>query len=446
MNPAYLEDASGYRGSAEKLLVPESEGEVAQILREASRDGIPVTVVGAGTGVTGGRVAHGGWVLSLEKFARVEVGDGRAVVGPAVLLRDLQAAAARSGQFYAPDPTETAASLGGTIATNASGSRSFRYGDTRRHVLRLRVVLADGRVMDVRRGEPVDFEVPALPVPHTTKHTAGYPLRPGMDWVDLFVGSEGTLGAVVEAEVRLLPAPEELLAGVVFFPDDEAAVDAVENWRPAGPRMLEYVDEPSLGLLRGRFREIPAGARAALLVEDDREIDAWLDRLENSGALIEASWFATSAADRERFRVFRHALPEAVNDIVRRNGVLKMNSDYAVPLERNREMLLYYRSRLEQEFPGQYVLFGHIGDAHVHANILSRSEAELERAKELMVEFARKAVELGGTVSAEHGLGKRKTHLLALQYTAAQIESMKQVKRRLDPQWILARGNIFPDE
>jgi len=277
MNPAYLEDASGYRGSAEKLVVAADENEVADVLREASRGGIPVTVVGAGTGVTGGRVAQGGWVLSVEKLARVEVQDGRAVVGPGALLRDLQAAAARTGQFYAPDPTETAASLGGTIATNASGSRSFRYGDTRRHVLRLRVALAGGRVMDVRRGEPVDFEVPALPVPPTTKHTAGYPLRPGMDWVDLFVGSEGTLGAVVEAEVRLLPAPKELLAGVVFFPDDEAAVDAVESWRPARPRMLEYIDEPSLGLLRGKFREIPAEARAAILVEDDREIDAWLD-------------------------------------------------------------------------------------------------------------------------------------------------------------------------
>ncbi len=311
-------------------------------------------------------------------------------------------------------------------------------------MLRLRVVLATGEILEVRRGQPVDFDVPALPVPHTTKHTAGYPLRPGMDWVDLFVGSEGTLCAVVEAEVQLLPTPGELLGGVVFFPDDDAAVDAVEIWRGAQPRMLEYMDEPSLGLLRGRFPEIPREARAAILVEDDRDLDGWLDRIESSGALVEGSWFATSAADRERFRVFRHALPEAVNDIVRRNGVLKMNSDYAVPLDRNREMLHYYRSRLEAEFPGQYVLFGHIGDAHVHANILSRSPVELARAKDMMVELARHAVTLGGTVSAEHGLGKRKAHLLELLYTPEQIEAMKSVKRRLDPSWILAPGNIFP--
>jgi FAD/FMN-containing dehydrogenase len=444
VNAAYLEDASGYRGEADRLFIPENEPEIADILRHATSLKVPVTVVGAGTGITGARVAHGGWVLSVERLNRIEVERGRAIVGPAVLLRDLQSAAVRTGQFYAPDPTETAASIGGTIATNASGSRSFRYGDTRRHVLRLRVVLASGEIVDVRRGQAVDFDVPPLPVPQTTKHTAGYPLRPGMDWVDLFVGSEGTLGTIAEAEVQLLPAPGELLAGVVFFPDDDSAVDAVEAWRDAAPRMLEYMDEPSLGLLRGRFSEIPREARAAILVEDDRDLDGWLDRIESSGALIEGSWFATSPADRERFRVFRHALPEAVNDIVRRNRVLKMNSDYAVPFDRNREMLHYYRTRLEAEFPGQYVLFGHIGDAHVHANILSRSKRELEHAGEMMIEFARKAVALGGTVSAEHGLGKRKAHLLNLLYSPEQIESMKSVKRRLDPAWILAPGNIFP--
>jgi FAD/FMN-containing dehydrogenase len=306
-------------------------------------------------------------------------------------------------------------------------------------------VLADGRILDVKRGDAVDFEVPALPLPQTTKHTAGYPLRPGMDWVDLFIGSEGTLGVIVEAEVGLLPAPKEFVAGVVFFPSDEAAIAAVEAWRPVGSRMLEYMDGRSLDLLRGRFKDIPQEAEACILVEDDREIDEWLDRLENSGALLEASWFAASAADRERFRVFRHALPEAVNDTVRRNGVLKVNSDYAVPLERNCEMLQFYRRRLEEDFPGAYVIFGHIGDAHVHVNILSRDQEELKRAQQMMVELARQAVALGGTVSAEHGLGKRKAHLLKLQYTPEQIEWMKQVKRRLDPEWILAPGNVFPE-
>ena len=125
--------------------------------------------------------------------------------------------------------------------------------------------------------------------------------------------------------------------------------------------------------------------------------------------LIEASWFATSASDRERFRRFRHALPEAVNDLVRRRNLTKMGSDFAVPVARNRDMLRIYRETLEREFPGQYVIFGHIGDAHLHVNVLPANNDEWKRASGLMTGFARQAVGLGGTVSAEHGLGKRKT-------------------------------------
>ena len=136
------------------------------------------------------------------------------------------------------------------------------------------------------------------------------------------------------------------------------------------------------------------------------------------------------------------ALPEIVNDTVRRRGYLKVNSDYAIPLDRNLEMLAHYHHCL-RELSLDYVIFGHIGDAHVHVNILPKSEAEFKAGQDLMLQFARHAVELGGTVSAEHGLGKRKAHLLALQYTPAQIEAMRDVKRRLDPNWLLNPGNIF---
>jgi FAD/FMN-containing dehydrogenase len=132
-----------------------------------------------------------------------------------------------------------------------------------------------------------------------------------------------------------------------------------------------------------------------------------------------------------------------VNEIVRRNGFTKLGSDYAVPVERNLEMLEFYRTRLEGEFAGRYVIFGHIGDAHVHANILPATQAEFDRGMAAMWDLARRAVELGGTVSAEHGLGKKKRHLLALQYPAASIEAMKAVKRRLDPHWLLGRGTLF---
>jgi FAD/FMN-containing dehydrogenase len=442
MTPAtdspYLTDASGYRGSAERIFLPASETEVAEILREATALRKPVTIAGAGTGLTGGRVPHTGWLMSLERLTRIEIHDGYAVCGAGVLLRDVQSAAAPR-QFYAPDPTETGASVGGSIATNASGSRSFLYGATRRHVRALRVVLADGESLTLRRGEKPPFDVDVLPPSGANKNTAGYYLRPGIDYMDLFIGSEGTLGVVTEAELALLPVPSSLFTGVVFFESDEQALDAVDRWRPtAALRMLEYIDSGSLDLLRTPFPEIPAGARACVLIEREGEDAEWLGDSETG-------WFATSAADRERFRRFRHALPEAVNDLVRRRNLTKMGSDFAVPVARNREMLRIYRETLDKEFPGQYVIFGHIGDAHLHVNVLPANDEEWERANGLMTNFARQAVALGGTVSAEHGLGKRKRHLLEIQYTLGEIEKMKEVKRRLDPNGLLGPGTLFKE-
>ncbi len=229
MNSGYVEDASGFKGHADRVHIPRNEAQLTAILADASANQTPVTIAGAGTGITGGRVPFGGVVVSLECFREITIQDGSASVGAGVLLREVQAAAASSKQFYAPDPTEISASIGGTIATNASGSRSFLYGDTRRHVLAIRVALMDGSVLSLRRGDPVPFDAPELPRPDTTKHTAGFPLRRGMDFMDLFIGSEGTLGAITQAVVRLLPVPEELLAGVVFFRSDDDALDAVDS-------------------------------------------------------------------------------------------------------------------------------------------------------------------------------------------------------------------------
>jgi FAD/FMN-containing dehydrogenase len=433
-----LEDASGFQGEADRFVAPASEAELLETIAAAAHGDISITIVGSRTGLTGGCVPHGGWAVSLEKFRRLEVCPGRAIAGAGVSLDTLQLAAARTRQFYAPDPTERTASIGGTIATNASGSRSFRYGSTRRHILGLRVGLMDGSVRDVRRGDKIDFAVPELPLPNTTKNTAGYPLAPDMDWIDLFTGSEGTLGIVLEAEVQLLPAPADVLAGIVFLISDGAALDVVDAWRRMpGLRMIEYFDANSLDFLRPHYPEIPTRAAAALLIEqEDGDIDFWADHAP------EDSWFASSDRDRERFRQFRHALPELVNDTMRRRGFMKLGSDYAVPLASNREMLAYYHAELMQR-AFDYVIFGHIGDAHLHVNILPRSPAEFEAGRHLMLHFAQHAVSLGGTVSAEHGLGKRKAHLLELQYSPEQIESMRQVKRRLDPRWLLNPGNLF---
>jgi FAD/FMN-containing dehydrogenase len=422
-----ITDASYYPGRADEIFTPHDEAELAQILHRASAAQIPVTFMGALTGVTGAAVPEGGWAISLTRLNRLEIRAGSAIVGPGALLRDLQSAAAASNQFYAPDPTENTSSLGGNIAANASGSRSYRFGATRNHVLGLRVALLSGEIMDIRRGQPIDFEVPAIRLPRTTKHSAGFRLAPGMDWVDLFIGSEGTLGVVTKAELKLLPPRGELLSGVVFFKSEEAALDAVDRWRGANLNMIEYLDRASLEML-----DVPHAA--ALMIEQEGDAD-----LDMTGALESESWFAVSAADRERFRQFRHALPERCNDRIRRSGFMKLSTDYAVPLDRNREMLTTYRKLLEPP----YVIFGHVGDAHLHINTFSDSQQKFDRNKLLMNDLAREAVALGGTVGAEHGLGKRKAHLLEIQYSPQEIEAMRAVKRRLDPAWLLGRGTML---
>jgi FAD/FMN-containing dehydrogenase len=428
-----ITDASGYPGSAEQVFSPENEEQVAAILKRAADENIPVTVMGALTGVTGGAAPLSGWGLSLAKLRSIKIEQGRAIVGPGVLLRDVQSGAAASGQFYAPDPTENTSSIGGNIATNASGSRSFRYGATREHVLALRVALLDGRVIEVRRGQPVDFDVPSLPLPHTTKHSAGYRLAPNMDYVDLFIGNEGTLGVVTQAELQLLPAPGEILGGVVFFASEAAALDAVDLWRATpGLRMLEYLDAKSLKMM-------DVAHEAALMIELEGDAD-----LDMTGALENDSWFAASAADRERFRQFRHSLPERVNARIRRSGFMKLSTDYAVPLDKNRELLATYQTRLKQAVGENFVIFGHIGDAHLHINTFSDNPEQFASAKAVTTELARDAVALKGTVGAEHGLGKRKAHLLEIQYLPAEIEAMRAVKRRFDPNWILGQGTLFP--
>lgn len=427
-----ITDASGYAGEADQILTPRTEEEIAGILTRAAREATPVTVMGALTGLAGGAVPKGGWAISMANFGKLDIGQGSARVGTGTLLRDVQAAALASGQFYAPDPTENTSSIGGNIGANASGSRSFKFGATRRHVRALRVVLMDGSIHEYRRGTPVDFEVPRIPLPNVRKHSCGYRLAPGMDVCDLFIGSEGTLGVVTEAELALLPAPGEIYGGVVFFPTEEAALDAVDRWRPTPElRMLEFLDSHSM-----RIMDLPYGA--AVIVETEG-----IPELDMSGALEAESWFGGEARDRERFRQFRHRLPERIHERLRRAGFVVIATDYAVPLERNRDILATYRQVLGRNFGDKYVMFGHIGDAHVHTEILPENQREWERAAEVATELAREVVAMGGTVGAEHGLGKRKAHLLPIQYAPQHIEAMRAVKRRYDPRGVLGQGTLF---
>jgi FAD/FMN-containing dehydrogenase len=447
---SYLEDASGLQGKAEQAFAPAAVTELQEIVAAASKRAIPITIAGARTGLTGAAVPEGGWLVSLHRFRGLQIGQGNARCGVGLSLQELENEAGKTGQFFGPNPTEYSASLGGIVSTNAGGARSFGFRSVRHHVLEMEVTFMNGETKRVKRGESLPFPFTPVRQPDTSKNSAGYYLAPDTDWVQLLAGSEGTLGIITEVELQLLPIAPAIVSGVVFFTSDEDSLNAVDDWRSVPRlRLLEYLDQPSLDFMRPAYPAIPQEAKAALLIEQDlasesdAEVDRWVDRLIEHHALEEQSWFGFTPADRERFRVMRHALAAGIVDRVRRNRLPKIGTDFAVPIQRNRELLKYYRQRCAELFADKHVIFGHIGDGNVHLNVLPDSAEEAKQGEELMLDCARFAISLGGTVAAEHGIGKNKRDLFKLMYSAAEIEAMKQVKRELDPQWLLGQGTIF---
>ncbi len=514
----YLSDESRMPGGhADALVFACSENEVIRHMQAAQEAGFPVTVSAARTGIVGGAVPFGGWVLSLERMNRIlgvrweeipgrwcirlEPGvslealdhaltqgmpDGPSDEDPASREQVLRFRSESAQWWYPVDPTEQTAHLGGTIATNASGARSFAYGQTRSHVTALRVILMDGSCFSISRGRYIDttgegFTVhglsgdtrisPLYSAPQSVKNAAGYAMNLPMDFIDVFIGSEGTLGIITEAEIALCRRPEWMLSGIAFFEDEKQAVQFVKmartlrqsGSRTVSPAVLEYFDSHSLDLLRAEQSEegsqspihsFPAKARSAIFFEQmgkESEFEAYYAAYDalliRCGTSMDETWGGLEPREHAQMMLFRHALPERVNALIGARQkefphLHKVGTDFAVPDPALDEMMDYYRTRLSDE-GFEHVIFGHIGENHVHVNILPHDELELEKAKKLVLEFAQKAVSLGGTISGEHGIGKLKKTFLPVMFSQETIDGMRGVKRALDPKGLLNPGNIF---
>jgi D-lactate dehydrogenase (cytochrome) len=458
---SFLSDASFIRdGYADRVVLPGSIEEVSEVLAAANRDRVPVTVSGAGTGTVGGRVPFGGIVLATDRLNRIKsIENYRGVAEAGVILADFQKAADQKGLLYPPDPTERGAFLGGTVATNASGARTFKYGPTRNYIERLKVVLASGEVLDLRRGKGDSLDrflkipLPTYRPPATRKNAAGYFIKPNMDALDLFIGSEGTLGVICEIETRLIPKPEGLLSGVVFFANEPDVLAFVAEAKSGAvdARALEFFDNESLNFLRQKYPEVPGAAVAAIFFEqettdstEETVLDQWMVLLDKHHAFTD-SWFATNEQDQARLREFRHQLPVLMNEWFAHYRQRKVSTDMAVPDHAFPGLFNLYKQTLASSSL-RYTIFGHIGDNHVHVNILPRDEDEGARARELYVQFLKYAASVGGTLSAEHGVGKLKRDYLRLFYNDGQLREMAALKKTLDPHGILGRGNIFAEE
>jgi glycolate oxidase len=443
---AYAADASGLVMVPDGVARPTSEGEVAALLAEATSSRTPVTPAGGQTSTTAASITDRGTLLSLRAMQRIIEIDPvarTARVEPGVLVGELARACAAHGLLLTPDPTsEEECTVGGAVACNASGARSLRYGATRPHVRALRVALADGSIVELRRT--------AL-----EKNTVGYALA--HDPVDWFVGSEGTLGVVVDVELGLLPLPEQVIGLAIPFADERDSLRFVVSARESGkmhPRCIEFFDALALDIAREAegSRDWAAEAAALVYVEEvpprgtDPALDEWLALAESFGALVDdVRVYDGETALREARRV-RHAVPAHMNergDARRAHGGRKVSTDWAVPYPRLAQAISRARALADEAHVPQPVTYGHAGNGHPHQNFIAHDAAELARIERVVEATLREVIALGGTVAAEHGIGKLKRKWLPLQMTPLQVRTMQAVKRELDPAGILAPGNVL---
>jgi len=476
----FIVDASNTKGYCDAVYFPENKKEIIEILKKANTEKTSVTVSGNHTGLTGAGIPRGGIVISTEKLNKIleiNTDDNFALLQPGVILADFLLELKRKNRLYPPDPTEDNCFIGGTVATNASGAKTFKYGPTRNYIDELEIILADGELLILKRGQNIadnynlklktesgkeilldlpDFEMP------DTKNASGYFCKKNMDAIDLFIGSEGTLGIISKIKVRLLPAPEKLLSCVVFFDSENDALGFLKKARELSFKSrdihqnkiidalaLEFFDEGALKFLSKDFPQVPIDSKAALWFEqeidkenEDPVFEKWMELISEFSGNEESTWFALSENDKVNIKEFRHAVSWKINEYMAGKGFRKLGTDVAVPSTRFEE--LYFYAKKEVTDAGlKFVNYGHFGDAHMHLNMLPESEEQFELGKKLYRIICKKAIELGGTVSAEHGIGKNKTGYLLDMYGEVHIKKMAKIKKILDTNLILGIGNIF---
>jgi len=441
---AYEADASGLHLVPDLVARPESVDDVIEVVRKAASDRTPITCAGAQTSTTGASITDKGILLSLLSLDRISAPDekGRTInVEPGALVGEIKRTAAAAGLLFAPDPTsEEESTIGGAIACNASGARTFKYGATRRHVRALKVVMASGELIELRR-------------PDLEKNTVGYAFA--HDPIDWFIGSEGTLGIIVEAELSLLPLPHHVVGLAVLFRAERDALNFVIAARESpqlSARCIEYFDGRAIEIARSVSAGlIPPDATGMVYVEEeisddlDSTLVRWIELIETIGADFEPLVFDGEARLREARRI-RHSIPTTMNErgnSFRNSGGRKVSTDWAVPYRRLPEAIETARSLVSEAGIDEPVIYGHAGNGHPHQNFVARDARELAGIEAVVEETLRRVLALGGTVAAEHGIGKIKRRWLPLQMNALQISMMTAVKSELDPLGLLAPGNIL---
>ena len=503
----FLDDAAHFAGGhATGVVRPRSTDELSACLRDLAH----VLTIGAQSSLTGGATPAGDVVVSTERLSSMTIDGDRIRVGAGVPLQQVQDSLSVIGRWFPPVPTYLGAFAGGAVATCAAGAATFKYGTVRKWVDGLTIVLAGGDILSLSRGECLAsddgrFEIetaggvrtvclPALRMPDVAKKSAGYFIQPGMDLVDLFIGSEGTLGAIAEVWLRTAPAPGGMCRAFVPVPTEAQGIalvaelrrSAIDTWATQDVNgidvsAIEHLDARCIAILRedGIDRKfdvtLPAAASMVLLIDlelsdavaasdlwpvianslDQEAKDSPLTRfcrlLDRHGVFDDAE--ITLPGDRTRVQAFsemREAVPAAVNRRVAYAkqidpAISKTAADMIVPYDRFEEMMTVCR-RLFGERGLDLAVWGHISDGNVHPNVIPKQADDVRKGREAILALGDAVIAMGGCPLAEHGVGRNpvKQQLLRRLYGDAGIDAMRAIKLSLDPHGSLANGVIFP--
>jgi len=507
----YMIDESRITGFSQEVAFPADSSEISAYLKEADDTG--VTVQGARTGLNGGAVPFGGKTINLENcnqilgmrydqeadryYLQVQTGITLEHLNKLISTKvfatgewDAESQAAydlfrQDGEFFfPPDPTETTASIGGMISCNASGAGSYHYGAIRSYVEAVTIILSDGEVIRLRRGQhvaeegvinitlkgrPYQLQIPQYHYSNR-KNAVCYYARDDMDLVDLFIGAEGTLGVIAEAWLTLIRRPQECWGILSFYQNDQELkpflhfLRSISKDNEAYIAAIEFFDQTSLRLIKDKaysldkYSQIPVINQdygAALYYEiHSRSEAAALDLLQQSFECLsestsypEEAVAAMTASELQRLKAFRHAAPECANmvtDQYRRSdpALTAIFTDIATPEHDFFELLSIYKKTMN-EMQISYIIYGHIGDWHLHVNMLPKTAAEYGICIEIYDEWAKWAAERGGTISAEHGVGRLKAGMLQYMVGTADMERCRIIKHFFDRKGILNQGVLF---
>lgn len=507
----FLKDESQLVGNADKIIFCHTTEDVERVVSDCYKDNLPLTIQGALTGICGGAVPLNGVAINLSEMDGIigmsydrNLKKYTIRVQPGLSLKELNHLLKTKrfdlsnfnydslkvyNQFkndksfmFAPDPTETLASIGGMVACDASGACSYKYGSIRNHIQGLTLVTSQKKIT-INRGDYKyndldnllqgnNFPLPMWKTyPSDLKNVAGLYYNKDMDLIDLIIGSEGVFGIVTEIEVSLQEEPN-IKAGIMLFLEHENKIiefiDTLRNDKSTiynnSIAAIEYFDSDSLNLLQ-EFKEINPSLKKLPAISSDydgsiylefhldseEELDEMLelisDELIKYGINENNQWLALESSDFEKLKLFRHAVPECVNILIANkkqsdNRINKVGTDMSVPAHLLSETILMYKSDI-MDIGVRSVIFGHIGDSNLHVNLIPSTYNQFVLAKETIKKWANYVTVNGGSVSAEHGIGKLKKELLKIMINDEDLQSMRQIKTLLDPKELINQGTLL---